>query len=92
MTDTPTTPTAKKIDRRLVAAAAALLLVGFFAGQAGGPGIFTPKKQRPVLTLLAKVAKAGLWLLVVEPVPDDLPDEHTYARLDSNTINHREGW
>jgi hypothetical protein len=79
------------LDRKLVAIAAALFVAGWFLGQQGqGAFPWQPQKDRPVLRFLAKVAKTGLWLLVVEPVPDDLPE---YASVtDHNHINHREGW
>jgi hypothetical protein len=50
------------------------------------------RKSDPFLTALARLAKLGLWVLVVEPVPDDLPDENQYTHLDTDVINHREGW
>lgn len=87
------TPKAKgfKIDRKLVACGVAVFIAGWFLGQqAGGDLPWKPAKDRPFLTFVAKVAKTGLWLLVVEPVPDDLPE---YASVvDHNHINHREGW
>jgi hypothetical protein len=79
-------------DRRLIAAGLLLFALGWFTGQGNG-NPFAPKKpERPVLTFIAKIAKAGLWLLVVEPVPDDLPPEDRLARIGRNTINHKEGW
>jgi len=79
-------------DRRLIAAGALLFALGWFAGQGSG-NPFAPKTpERPFLSALAKIAKAGLWLLVVEPVPDDLPPEDRLAKIGRNTINHREGW
>jgi hypothetical protein len=78
-------------DRRLIAAGVLLFALGWFAGQGNG-NPFSPKQpERPFLAALAKIAKAGLWLLVVEPVPDDLPPEDRIAKM-NNTINHREGW
>jgi hypothetical protein len=79
------------IDRRIVALCLALFVGGWLLGQnAGGTMPWTPARDRPVLSFLARVAKTGLWLLVVEPVPDDLPE---YASVvDHNNINHREGW
>lgn len=93
MSDEVTKAEAKKftLDRRLVACGVAVFIAGWFLGQqAGGNLPWQPAKNRPVLTFLARVAKTGLWLLVVEPVPDDLPE---YASVvDHNNINHREGW
>lgn len=82
-------------DRRLIAAGALLFALGWFAGQGQANPLnpFAPvKPERPFLAAIAKLAKAGLWLLVVEPVPDDLPPEDRMAKIGRNTINHREGW
>ena len=86
-------PAAKAIDRKILAIGIGLLVVGFALGQgSGGGGLpWMPKKERPILTALARIAKLGLWLMVVEPVPDDLP-ENQYTHLDTDVINHREGW
>ena len=92
MSDETTIQTKRlSIDRRIVALGLALFVAGWLLGQgAGGTMPWTPARDRPVLTFLAKLAKTGLWLLVVEPVPDDLPE---YASVtDHNHINHREGW
>jgi hypothetical protein len=82
------------IDRKILAIGIGLLVVGFALGQgSGGGGLpWMPKKERPILTALARIAKLGLWLMVVEPVPDDLPDQNQYTHLETDVINHREGW
>lgn len=87
-------PAAKPIDRKILAIGIGLLAVGFVMGQGAGGGSlpWAPKKERPILTALARLAKLGLWVLVVEPVPDDLPDDNQYTRIDCDHINHREGW
>lgn len=86
-------PAGKPLDRKLLAIGIGLLAVGFVLGQGSGGSLpWAPKKERPILTALARVAKLGLWLLVVEPVPDDLPDDNQYTRIDCDHINHREGW
>jgi hypothetical protein len=87
-------PAAKPLDRKILAIGIGLLAVGFVLGQGSGGGSlpWAPKKERPFLTALARLAKLGLWVLVVEPVPDDLPDENQYTRFDTDSINHREGW
>lgn len=90
---TPATETAKpRYDRKLIAAAALLFALGWMAGQGGGNPFGPAKPQRPFLSALAKLAKAGLWILVVEPVPDDLPPEDRLATNRRDTINHRGGW
>lgn len=86
-------PASKPIDRKILAIGIGLLVVGFAMGQgSGGGGLpWMPKKERPILTALARIAKLGLWLMVVEPVPEDLP-ENQYTYSDTDVINHREGW
>lgn len=83
----------KPLDKRLIVAAVLLFALGWMSGGGGGNPFAPSKPERPFLTALARLAKAGLWLLVVEPVPDDLPDEPepSYAHAD-RTINHRGGW
>jgi hypothetical protein len=91
---TPTAkPAAKPIDKRLLAAAVGLFVVGWFIGQnqSGGGLPWQPAKPRPVLTALARIAKFGLWLMVVSPPPPDLP-EYAHTDHDDNYISHREGW
>ena len=86
-------PASKPLDKKILTIGIGLLAVGFVMGQGSGGSLpWAPKKERPILTALARVAKLGLWLLVVEPVPDDLPDENQYTHLDTYIINHREGW
>lgn len=79
-------------NRRVIAACLLLFALGWFAGQGRGNPFAPATPKRPVLAALAKLAKTGLWLLVVEPVPDDLPPEHHVVRSHTDTINHREGW
>lgn len=87
-------PAKPGIDRRLIAAGLLLFALGWFTGQGNGNPFGPTRPDRPFLSALAKLAKAGLWLLVVEPVPDDLPPEDRMAKMGrrDNTINHREGW
>jgi hypothetical protein len=79
-------------DRRVIVACVLLFALGWFSGQGRGNPFVPPQPKRPVLAALAKVAKAALWLLVVEPVPDDLPDDHFVVHAHTDRINHREGW
>jgi hypothetical protein len=54
-----------------------------------------PKPDRPVLRLLAKLAKTGLWVMMFAEPP---PAEQAYvvhARVDENghrVLNHGQGW
>ena len=86
-------PAAKPIDRKILAIGIGLLAVGFVLGKGSGGSLpWAPKKERPILTALARVAKLGLWLLVVEPVPDDVPENQYATHVDCDHISHREGW
>lgn len=99
MISEPTPPTAEKkkppLDKKLAAIGAGLFIAGLLVGQGGiggGRMPWEPENKRPVLTAIARVAKLGLWLLVVEPVPEEFPDENQYVHNDLDRISHREGW
>lgn len=84
-------PTGKPLDRKILAIGIGLLVVGFVMGQGSGGSLpWAPKKNRPILSAIARLAKLGLWIMV-EPVPDDAP-ANQYTRYDADAINHREGW
>lgn len=87
-------PPAKSIDKRLVLMALGIFVAGWFLGQAGAGGSlpWAPKKERPILTAIARIAKMALWVMVVEPVPDDLPENRYATSVNPDIINHREGW
>ena len=87
-------PAGKPLDKKFLAIGIGLLAVGWAMGQGSGgiPLPWQPQKDRPILRALARLAKLGLWVLVVEPVPDDVADENQYTRFDTDSINHREGW
>ena len=82
----------KPLDKKLLAAAVGLFVVGFVLGQ--NNNAFSPfgpqEPDRPFLRFIAKAAKFGLWLMVVEP-PPEIP-EHSYVSHDMDVINHRRGW
>ena len=83
----------KPLDKKLLAAAVGLFVVGFVLGQ--NNNAFSPfgpqEPDRPFLRFIAKAAKFGLWLMVVEPPPPDLP-ERSFVKHDPDYISHREGW
>lgn len=87
-------PPAKTLDKKLLLIAGAIFVAGWFLGQAGAGGSlpWAPKKERPILTALARIAKMALWVMVVEPVPEDLPENRFATSLDPNVVNHRRGW
>lgn len=78
-------------DRRVIAACLLLFAIGWFTGQGRGNPFSPAKPDRPVLTAIARLAKAALWVLVVEPPPPEEP-QHYVVRVDTDRINHREGW
>ncbi len=85
-------PTGKPLDRKILAIGIGLLVVGFVMGQGSGGSLpWAPKKNRPILSAIARLAKLGLWIMVVEPAPDDAL-ANQYTRYDADAINHREGW
>ena len=77
---------------RTILACVALFAAGFVVGQ-GNTNVlpWQPEKDRPVLRFVARIAKFGLWLMVVQPPP---PDNTYVARCEEGEIclNHREGW
>jgi hypothetical protein len=65
---------------------------GFVVGQGDTNFLpWQPEKDRPVLRFVARLAKFGLWIMVVQPPP---PDNTYVARCEEGEIcvNHREGW
>ena len=85
-------PTGKPLDKKILALGIGLLVVGFVMGQGSGGSLpWAPKKNRPILSAIARLAKLGLWIMVVEPVPEDAL-ANQYTRYDADAINHREGW
>lgn len=53
-----------------------------------------PLADRPILKALARLAKAGLWImLVAEQPPQDEPAQFVHARGDdARPLRHSEGW
>ena len=81
----------KEHQKTIVAAALVAFLVGWVVGQGAGDSFpWQPEKKRPVITAIARLAKFGLWLMVVEPAPE----EAAPAQLAGNEgiLNHKEGW
>lgn len=81
-----------KPDHRLtVAAAIVCLALGWWLGTSpDSPVRPTPSRERPVLRLLAKVAKLGLWVMLAGEQPD--APVNNIAQHDPHAINHAEGW
>ena len=55
-----------------------------------------PAPERPVLRFLARIAKAGLWVMMfADPPPADSQRYVVHARVDSEghrVLNHGQGW
>jgi len=93
---TATATTMTKPDMRLLVIAAILgMALGWFAATSPASPI-KPTPDRPVLRLLARVAKLGLWALAfADPPPTQ--DRHyvVHARVDEDghkVLHHGEGW
>jgi hypothetical protein len=84
----------------LIACCAACLVAGYLVALA--PGLdplnpFVPRhNNRPILRLLAKVAKLGLWAIAfADHGPQSRSSGHVhYASVahDRDMVSHREGW
>lgn len=82
-----------KLDRKVVMFAAAAFVAGWLLGAQGEaiPNPFKPEPDRPFLRFVARVAKFGLWVMMAAERPPETNHGH-YARVNPNTISHREGW
>jgi hypothetical protein len=79
--------------RTLAIICAACLCVGWFHHAKPNPA---PLADRPILKALARLAKTGLWImLVAEQPPQEQPPQYVHALArpdDTRTIRHAEGW
>jgi hypothetical protein len=82
--------------RAVVLSCLACLVAGYLA--ASVPGFdpvnpFHPRPQRPMLKLLSRFAKLGLWFTVFAEAPPR-PVEQQYAAVhcDRSMVCHAEGW
>lgn len=96
MSDAPVPSAKAKLDFRPIVIAAILgVALGWFAATSPASPV-RPAPERPVLRLLARVAKLGLWALAfAEPPPSQ--DRHyvVHARVDEDgnrVLHHGEGW
>lgn len=96
MTDAKTLPPQPTFDRKVIALAAGLFLVGWLIGREVGdswiPSPFAPEKDRPVLRFLSKVARLGLWVMMAAEKPPADEGLHYAHVVNPNRLNHREGW
>lgn len=89
-----TVPPSKQRDIQILVIAGILgIALGWFAATSPLSPI-KPEPQRPVLRFLARVAKVGLWALMVADPP---PAQHhiVHARVGEDghkVLQHGEGW
>ena len=87
--------TKREIQTAVVVGLVAVMLTWWAATNDYSPIKPQPEPQRPVLRLLAKLAKAGLWVMMfAEPAPAEQAYV-VHARVDADgnrVINHGQGW
>jgi hypothetical protein len=84
----------REIQTAVVVGLVAVMLTWWAATSDYSP--VKPEPQRPVLRLLARLAKAGLWVMMfAEPPPADSQAYVVHARTDADghrVLNHGQGW
>ena len=84
----------KEIQSAVVVGLVAVMLTWWAATSDYSP--VKPQQDRPVLRLLARLAKTGLWVMMfAEPAPADSQAYAVQSRVDSEghrVINHGQGW
>jgi hypothetical protein len=82
-----------KVDTRVAIVAALIIAGGVWFSTV--PAI-QPKKERPVLKFLAKVAKLGLWVMLAHSgTPKEVPVYAEVHGTDANghrILDHGRGW
>lgn len=84
-------------QRRVVVWCLACLVAGYLAASVPGFDPVHPlshKPQRPLLKLVARLARVGLWMTVfAEPAPRPVEQQYAAAHCEGrSTICHAEGW
>ena len=83
----------REIQTAVVVGLVAVMLTWWAATSDFSP--VKPQQERPVLRLLARIAKAGLWVMMfAEPPPADQAYV-VHARVDADghrVLNHGQGW
>jgi hypothetical protein len=85
--------TQKEMQTAVVVGLVAVMLTWWAATSDYSP--VKPEPQRPVLRLLARLAKAGLWVMMFAEQPPQEARYVVHARVDENghrVINHGQGW
>lgn len=84
----------REIQTAVVVGLVAVMLTWWAATSDYSP--VKPEPQRPVLRLLARLAKAGLWVMMfADPPPSDTQHYVVHARVDADghrIVNHGQGW
>lgn len=93
------TPAPRANRRLIVACCLACVVLGYMVGQVKGLdplSPLTPGRDRPVLRLLSRVAKIGLWVAVfAEPSPQAPEVQYAHTRrhyTEGSLVCHQEGW
>ena len=85
--------TQKEIQSAVVVCLVAVMLTWWAATSDYSP--VKPQQDRPVLRLLARLAKTGLWVMMfAEPAPTH-QQYVVHARVDADghrVLNHGQGW
>lgn len=90
-------PSPERDLRPLVIAGILGLALGWFAATSpASPVRPVPEADRPILRLLAKAAKLGLWVVAFADPPPPAQTHHVvHARVDEHgqkVLHHGEGW
>lgn len=73
--------------------AAVAVAVGLLAGYSLAPRDTNTPPDRPVLRLIARAAKAFLWVAVfAEPSPVEASQPRQYLATEEPVIDHARGW
>ena len=87
------------MKRTTIAAVIIALAAGLFLTSGGKPDPFVPtpdKPDRPMLSVIVKLARTLLWLaLLGEPTDDEESVQVVHARCDENgnpLLDHGRGW
>lgn len=86
--------TKREIQSAVVVGIVAVMLTWWAATNDYSP--LKPEPARPVLRLIQRLARLGLWaMMFAEPPPPEQPQYVVHARVDEDgnrVLNHGEGW
>ena len=83
----------REIQTAVVVGLVAVMLTWWAATSDYSP--VKPQQDRPVLRLLARIAKAGLWVMMFAEAPPAQEAYVVHARVDADgnrVLNHGQGW